>query len=39
MYTIEPYDEDATLYEVWQDDAVVCFMGTQDECQQWIDAQ
>ena len=39
MYTIEPYDEDATQYEVWQDNAVVCFMGTQQECQDWIDAQ
>ena len=39
MYTIEPYDEASTVFEVWQDNAVVCFMGTNEECQQWIDSQ
>ena len=39
MYTIEPYNEASTIFEVWQDNAVVCFMGTQEECQEYIDAQ
>lgn len=38
-YTMQPYDEAATLYDVWEDEAIVAFTGTQEECQAFIDSQ
>ena len=36
-YTIEVYD--GNIYEVWENGALIAFTGTQQECQDWINAQ
>jgi len=33
LYTIEPYNEEATLYDVWKNGSTVCFTGTLEKCQ------
>jgi hypothetical protein len=35
-WTKEPYNEDATLYDVWYKNALVAFTGTEQEADEFI---
>lgn len=38
-WTKEPYNEDATLYDVWYKNAIVAFTGTEAEADKFIESK